>query len=117
MRIVMEKKQFDLLLCKVKQLRLGERKINLNKKITLILRYATVRLDNLIEDEVQFPRLDPDAKNEDVVSLVFDVTGLDPKYVTQVEFSREESEYVVYLVPNRPTEKVNSFLSEIGSIS
>ncbi len=113
----MKKGQFDSLLSKVKQLRPGDREIKLNKDITLILRYVTVLLNDYIEDEVQFPRLDPNAKNEDVVSIVFDIKGLDPQYVTQVEFSREDSVYTVYIIPTRSANSVNSLLSEIGSIS
>lgn len=107
-----DKEKFTNLIEKVKNLKNGNHEIT-SGKFTLIFRYCTVEVGDLLKEEVQFPRLDPSANNNDVISLVFDAKGLSEKYITQIELRKTDNEYVIYIMPSREESIVNSFISSI----
>ena len=95
---------FKLLLQKVKKEGKSEFEIN---GYTFFFRYSTVKIGNVLKEEIQIPKLDANISDEDVESLVFDVIGLDNSYITQIEVTRSE----LYVIPSRSLEKIQSFQS------
>lgn len=114
MKLEVNKDAFSWLLSRVKNLEPERREIDAGNGISLVFRYCTVRIGKTITEEVQFSRLDPRIGNDDVISLAFDLKGLHPDYVTQVEVTRENSSYIMYLIPDRDKNKVESFISQLG---
>lgn len=95
---------FELLLQKVAKEGKSEFKID---RYTFFFRYSTVKIGTTLREEIQIPKLDANISDEDVESLVFDVTGLDDSYITQIEVTRNE----LYVIPSRSLEKIQSFQS------
>jgi hypothetical protein len=95
MQTTIQSQQFNFLLKKVKSLKDGEKTIIINKKITLQFRYCTVRVQGTYNEQyLKFPHLNPNAHDEDVTQLVFDVAGLHDQYLTEVGVFREEDSHV-----------------------
>jgi hypothetical protein len=109
MNIKINEKVFNSLINKVKELKPGERDIILNAKIKLTFRYCIVKVGELMEDEVQFPVLNPETDNNKIISLVFDAKGLHNKFITEIEVLRENELYVMYVVPERNENDIKSF--------
>jgi hypothetical protein len=103
MRVPLETSSlFDLLLRKILEEGKNEFKI---EEYTFFFRYSTVKVGTILKEEVQIPKLDKNVAVQDVLSLVCDVTGLDDSYITQIEVTRTD----LYVIPRRPTEKIESF--------
>lgn len=119
MRITYNKMYFDALLKLVKKMEAGgknEIKIPSNDPTyTLIFRYCTVHIEGFAEEEVEFSNLDPSIEDNNVISLVFDVIGLEDHHITQVEFVREGQEYPIYVIPDRSKDKIDTLISTIAS--
>lgn len=121
MQVKINKKGFEALLKLVKEMQKDDRREKIigsevKGQYKLSFRYCTVHVDGFAEEELDFPSLDPSVKNDDVISLVFDVVGLDEKFITQIDVVRESEGYEIYLVPDRSEDEVNKFLSEISNV-
>jgi hypothetical protein len=79
------------------------------KEYTFFFRYSTVRIGTVLKEEFQLPELDTNISEDDVLSLVFDVTGLDDLYITQMEVTRD----ALYIIPTRSKDKIESFENSV----
>lgn len=87
----------------------GQRVIPLNGKIELTFRYCTVKVGELLEEEIQFPVLNPNTENERVMSLVFDAKGLHNDFITEIELLRDQRTYSMYVIPQRNELEIETF--------
>ena len=109
MKITIEQKEFNFLLDKVKNLKDGERTIKLDDRISLFFRYSTVRVAGIVKQELMFPVLDPEADNENVISLVFDAKGLYNDFITEIEVFRAGKNYLMFIIPPREAKEIDYF--------
>lgn len=93
----------------VKMLKDGNRLINLGNKIQLVFRYCTVRVGDILEEDVQFPVLSKNTELGKITSLVFDAKGLHNEYVTEIEVFKENKSYLMYIVPSRNDSEIEFF--------
>ena len=93
---------FKLLLQKVKKEGKSEFESN---GYTFFFRYSTVKIGNVLKEEIQIPKLDANISDEDVESLVFDVRGLDDTFITQIEVTLDE----LYVIPSRSLDIIQTF--------
>lgn len=109
MDIEIGEKEFNFLVDKVKDLKSGERTISLADKVQLFFRYCTVKVGDILEEEVQFPVLNKNTALDKITSLVFDAKGLHGEYVTEIEVFKENKSYLMYIVPHRDYAEIQSF--------
>ena len=117
MKTTIGPKEFNFLLDKVKKLKEGERLIKLDDKISLVFRYCTVRVGKPLEELNVFPVFDSETDNENVVSLVFDATGLHGEFITEIEVFRSGETYVLYIIPERERKEIDSFKKLLADLS
>jgi hypothetical protein len=109
MKTTIGQKEFNFLLEKVKKLKDGERWVKLDDKVSLFFTYCAVRVGKILEELNVFPILDPETDNENVISLVFDATGLHSEFITEIEVFRSGETYVMYIIPERESREIDSF--------
>ncbi len=115
MKIEIQAKEFNLILEKVKQLQPGNRSIKVGNA-ELIFRYGIVIIDGMLTERVQFSVVDPATPSENVISLVFDVKGLNAKFNTEIEFYKENDEFQMYIIPSRDNSAIERFRTALQSI-
>ncbi len=115
MKIEIDKKEFDSLIRKVKELN-GAREIRLDDNIRLKFRYCTVMIDDIpLKEVVEFPVMSPGVNEKNVVSMVFDAEGLHNEYLTELEFVRDDNSYYLYVTPKRDKEVLEKFRNKLLS--
>ena len=117
MKTTIESKQFDFLLEKVKKLKDSERWIKLDDRVSLLFTYCVIRVGKILEELKVFSVLDPETDNENVVSLIFDATGLHSEFITEVEAFRSGEAYVLYIIPEREHKQIDSFKKLLVDLS
>lgn len=110
---VISKTTFNNLLQKVRELEPNENEFSI-QEYKFIFRFGVV-LE--LKEERMFPVITNDMNRDTILSLTFDVAGLDYEYMTEIVASVGEDAYFLYITPIRSEFRVQEFVNEIYAIS